>query len=149
MRRMGRFSRWAGAAARCAAVGTLLSACWASVPEGPTPYQRFTQDEGRIPGGFFDRYLGDGVYIVTFRGNPSTLYEDTVVFAHRRARELCSGPFDTVSEENVSAAEQADDRATAVRVGYTTVVRHRHGRTTVYPRVSLRVHCRAPESSGD
>jgi len=131
------------------AVFALLFATGCEEARYPTPYQPFTQADGAVPGGYVDRPLGPGEYVVTFRGDQYTLWEDALSFAHRRAGELCHSGYDTLTEPDVSADEQSDGRRAAVWIGYTTVVRHRPGRIVQLPRARIQVRCKtAPSAPG-
>jgi hypothetical protein len=141
MRRRGAlvtFVRWA----RGVVAGALLPACGSHPPILPTPYQAFTNAEGAIPGGYIDRSLGPGTYVITFRGDQATLWEDTLAYAHRRARELCPAGYDALAEQDVSAEIQGDGRTVAVRLGYTTIVKHSPGAITQLPRARLEIRCK-------
>ena len=118
-----------------------LTASCASDPMLPTPYQAYTLAEGSIPGGYIDRPLGPGEYIITFRADPATLWEDTLSYAHRRAAELCPGGYETVSQQDVSADEQGASRSVGTRIGNTVIVKHRPGAVTHLPRAQLQVRC--------
>lgn len=120
----------------------VLSAACASEPRLPTPYQAFTQAKDAIPGGYIDRPLSPGEYIVTFRGDQYTLWEDTLAYAHRRARELCPGGYDTLSQQDVSANQQREGRAVGYVIGSIAVVQQSPGRVTHLPRAQLQVRCK-------
>src|SRR5487761_2609707 len=118
-----------------------LSAACASDPILPTPYQAYTRAEGSIPGGYIDRPLGPGDYIITFRGDQATLWEDTLSYAHRRAAELCPRGYDTFSQQDISADEEGASRTVGTRIGNTVVVKHRPGVVTHLPRAQIQVRC--------
>ena len=124
-----------------APVAAALVAC-ASDPILPTPYQAFTTAAGATPGGYIDRPLAPGEYVITFRGDQATLWEDALSYAHRRAGELCPSGYDTLSEQDVSAEEQGEGRTVATRIGSTTIARHKPGQVTHLPRARLHVRCK-------
>ena len=119
-----------------------LSAACASDPMLPTPYQAFTQAEGAIPGGYFDRPLGPREYIITFRGDQYTLWEDALSYSYRRAQELCPAGYETLSQQDVSLDVQGGSRSVGTTIGYVTVVQHRPGRVTRLPRAQLQIRCK-------
>jgi hypothetical protein len=127
----------------------LLFAAGCAEARYPTPYQPFTEAEGVVPGGYIDRPLGPGEYVVTFHGDQYTLWEDALSYAHRRAGELCPSGYETLAEQDVSAEAQSGDRFVAVWVGYTTIVKHRPGQITQLPRARIQVRCKsAPAGPG-
>jgi hypothetical protein len=118
-----------------------IAAC-ASAPILPTPYQAFTNAEGAIPGGYIDRPLGPGEYIITFRGDQATLWEDALSYAHQRARDLCPAGYDTLAQQDVSVESHGAGRTTAVQLGYAIVVRNHAGAVTRFPRAQLQIRCK-------
>ena len=109
----------------------------------PTPYQAFTTEEGAVPGGYIDRPLGPGEYVVTFRGDQYTLSEDVMSYAHRRARELCPGGYDTLAQGDVSKEVYGGGSGIGVNVGYAVVVNHRRGWVVRFPRYELQIRCKS------
>jgi hypothetical protein len=131
------------------AVLAVLFAAGCAEARYPTPYQPFTQADGAVPGGYIDRPLGPGEYVVTFRGDQYTLWEDALSYAHRRAGELCPVGYDTLAEPDVSADEEGAGRPVAVWIGYTTVLKHRPGRVAQLPRARIQIRCKgAPPPPG-
>jgi hypothetical protein len=119
-----------------------LTAACASAPILPTPYQAFTQAEGAIPGGYIDRPLGPGEYVITFRGDQATLWEDALSYAHRRAAELCPGGYVALSQRDISVDVQGGGSSVGTSLGYVVIVDHRPGRVTRFPRTQIQVRCK-------
>lgn len=58
-----------------------------------TPYQR-----RGIRGGYSDVHIGDNTYQVTVEGNGYTPMSTLISQFHKRARELCGGEYNVVSQ---------------------------------------------------
>jgi hypothetical protein len=130
-----------------AASAVLAVGCGSAPPAPlpPTPYQPFT-NQGPINGGYIDRDLGNGMYVVTFRGNVSTLYEDVLSMAYDRAREVCPGGYETVSVQDVSA-EVDNGTATANGIPGHYTIEEPTRYTMPRARVVVRCHTSAPGPS--
>jgi len=112
-------------------------ACAAPEPQLPTPYQPLD-----LHGGYTNEPIGDGKWIVTFRGNPLTLPEHVQAMAYRRAGELCPNGYDTLSERDMSVTETEDDRTRCAVIYGSVYCRHHQGQSMTRPRWQLTIACK-------
>jgi hypothetical protein len=110
----------------------LLSGCAAEETAAATPYAPYGPH-----GGYMDQPLGDSRYVVTFRGNAYTSSGTVTAYAYRRARELCAGSFDVISDHDVSKVHLTTSITPAW--GYSAMS---ETDTIVKPRRELVVQCR-------
>jgi hypothetical protein len=70
----------------------LLCACLSACATG---YQKYS-----LTGGYKDKDLGDGKYLVEYYGNGTTSEETVEEYWSQRASELCPSGFETLDTEN-------------------------------------------------
>lgn len=117
-----------------------LLACEEPARQVPTPYQPL-----KANGGYTERAIGDGLWLVTFRGNGLTQIEDVQAMAHQRANELCSpNGYETLVERDMSVTETGDDHSRCVVVDGVVYCRHSPSETITRPRWQIEAQSKTP-----
>lgn len=114
-----------------------IVACEQPDPLVPTPYQPLDAH-----GGYTAVPLSDGRWLITFRGNGLTLPENVLAMAHRRAGEICPKGYETLSEQDVSVTETADDESRCVLIYGSAYCRVHRGESITRPRWQITVTCK-------
>lgn len=86
--------------------------------------------------------LPDGRWLVSFRANGSTSPADVRDMARRRAGEICPKGYDTLSEENVSPPETADDESRCILIHDSAYCRTHHGESVAERRWQITFVCK-------
>ena len=96
-RSAGYVRRWASQTMRtffCLLLASFLAAC-------ATPYKPY----GSL-GGYLDKEVSPGTYIVEYHGNGYTTHEKIEVFLRQRADEICGGRYEMGPIERTSKLER-------------------------------------------